>query len=214
MQALVSKHEATIHGDALLFVTHICSVGATANSNEHDVGLKYLTVCQGYLCTVSVLLNLLKESTSIELDATLLEGTLKNLDDGGIFVRNEVGQTLDNSDVYAHSFPHGGKLTANDAASENDSALRQVVHFKSLGGGQNSTFNRQAKSLRNRAGSKNNILALVIRTVDGHGILSGQLAFTSDNLYALHLQKTGETLEFTRDNTIFVIAYLTHFDGL
>ena len=91
VQALVGQHEAAIHGDALLFVTHICSVGATANSNEHDVGLKYLTVCQGYLCTVSVLLNLLKESTSIELDAALLEGTLKNLDDGGIFVRNEVG---------------------------------------------------------------------------------------------------------------------------
>ena len=27
VQALVSKHEATIHGDTLLFVTHICSVG-------------------------------------------------------------------------------------------------------------------------------------------------------------------------------------------
>ena len=214
VQALVSQDEAAIHGDALLLVAHVCGVRATTNSDQNDVSLEDLAVCQGDLSAVSVLLDLLEEGAGVELDAALLEGTLQDLDDCGVLVRDQVGQTLNDGDVHAHSVPHGCELATNHAAAEHDSALGQVVHLQSLGGGQDAALNGQTEGLGDRTGSQDDVLALVLHTVNGDGVLSGELALAGNDLDALHLQQASETLELTGNDAVLVVAHLAHLDGL
>ena len=214
MQTLVSQHETAIHGDTLLFIAHTCGVGATANSDQNDISLKYLAVSQGDLSAVSVLLNLFEQGAGVELNTALLEGTLKHLNDGGVFVRNEVGQALNNGYIHAHCLPHGRELATDHAAAKHNSAVRQVIHLQCLSGSQHAPLNGQTKGLRNRARSEHNILTLVLRAVHGNGVFAGELTLTVNNLNTLHLQQAGETLELAPNDAVLVVANLTHLNGL
>ena len=89
VQALVGDDEAAVDGDAGLFVAEVGRDGAAADGDEQEVGLEGLAVHQGDLDAVVVLLDALEEDAGGELDAALLEGALKVLDDRGVLVRDQ-----------------------------------------------------------------------------------------------------------------------------
>ena len=73
-----------------------------------------------------------------------LKARSKFLTIGGVLVRDQGGQALDDGDVDAEGLPDGGELDADHAAAEDDRALGDVVHGEGFVGGDDLAADFQA----------------------------------------------------------------------
>src|SRR5690606_32339282 len=148
----------------------------------------------------------LEPDAELELDAALAERALELLADRLVFVRNEVGERLDDGDLGAPRAPHARELDADDTAAEHGDLLGHEVEGECTLGGDDAAAELEArKRARVGAGGENNVLAGDALPIDLDGVGRDELALTGDHGDAARFDESAEALELARHDLFAVL---------
>ena len=214
-QALVDKHPAALHGDALLLEAHAARVRAAADSDEKDVSVEGLAVLESDVHAIVILSCGCETNAGREVDAALAEGTLKCLAARFVLVGNQARQTFDDGDLGAEGSPDAGELDTDDTAAEHDGARGNVIEIESLIGGHDAAADLEARQgARVRAGSENDMRAGVLLATDLDSVRTDKTAGAFDEGHVATLHQTLKALVEATDNAIAVLVDLDHVDAV
>ena len=215
VQAIVGDDEAAIQRDAGLLVAQALGHGATADSDQKDVGVERLAVLGRDVHTLLVLRGRGEAGVRVELDAALTVGALELLGDGLVFVVGEVGQGLDNRDLGTEAAPHGGELQADNTAAENHGGGGNPVHLECLVGGDHAAADLETGDrARVGAGRQNDVAAGDALAVDLDGVRVGEAAPAGDNLDVARLEQALQALVQAGNNRVAILAHLSHVNAV
>src|SRR5690606_6314886 len=114
-------------------------------------------------------------------DLALAEGALQALAEDRVLERDERGQRFDDGDLGAERVPGRGELDADDAAADDDRALRDLLELEGLVAGHDPAADLDAERARHRSGGQHDVGAGVALAVDLDGLAVDELALALDD---------------------------------
>ena len=142
---IVGQHKTAIHSHTEFFITAVSGCRTSTHCNEQQVRLNCLAIFQRHDNAICILRHTRELHANFEVDSALAKRTLKCLAQRFIFRGNQTGERFDDSHISAKRLPHRRKLNADDTATKDNDALRNVVKRQSLIRGDDATTNLKAR---------------------------------------------------------------------